>query len=128
MINAKKSHLIIWAEENGTTTDGNLEWSFGNGTDNNINCGLCIPVTGKITKASLSAAALNTPAGDMKVNIVINGNEDTNYQIKKRTGNYSDTTIFQTPLSVSEGDRINFISRSTNSSVTHAVVSVLIEF
>ena len=128
MINAKKSHLIIWAEENGATTDGNLEWSFGNGAENNVNFGLCIPVKGKITKATLSSTAGSSPSAEMKVNIIIDGSEVTTHQIKKRTGNYSDVTIFQTPIEVDDGDRINFISRSTNSSVTHAVVSVLIEF
>ena len=64
----------------------------------------------------------------MKVNIVIDCSEVTTHQIKKRTGNYSDVTIFQTPIDVDDGDRINFISRTTNSSVTHAIVSALIEF
>ena len=127
-IDAKKNHLIIWAEENGSVSDGNLEWSFGNGTDNNIYFGLCIPVDGKITKGSICAAASSSTASEMRVNLIINGNEEANYQVKKRTGNYSDTTKFQTPLVVSKGDRLNFISRSTNSSVTHAIVSVLIEF
>lgn len=128
MINAKKSHLLIWAEEYGSTGDGNLEWSFGNGTDGNIHYGLCIPVNGKITKATLSSAAGSIPSADMKVNIVIDGTEITTHQIKKRSGNYSDVTIFNTPLAISEGDRINFISRTSNSSVTHAVVTLLIEF
>lgn len=128
MINAKKSHILIWGEENGSTVNGNIEWSFGNGTDDDINFGLCIPVTGKITKATLSSTTSSEPSGEMKVNILINGTEETGHQIKKKNGNYSDTTIFQTPLDISEGDRINFISRTTNTSVTHAVVSVLIEF
>lgn len=64
----------------------------------------------------------------MKVNLVIDGVEITTHQIKKRSGNYSDTIIFQTPLDVSEGDRLNFRSRTTNASVTHVIVSVLIEF
>lgn len=89
LINAKKSHVLVWAEENGPTSDGNLEWSFGNGTDDNISIGISIPTTGKITKATLAAAAQSSPAAEMRVNIVINGTENTNYQIIKQTGNYS---------------------------------------
>lgn len=128
LINAKKSHLLLWAEQNGTVTNGTLDYSFGNGTYGNINFGLCIPVNGQITRATLSSAAGSSPSAEMKVNIVIDGTEITTHQIKKRTGNYSDVTIFNTPLAVSEGDRINFISLTSNSSITHAVVSILIEF
>ena len=123
-----ESRLLIWAEEHGNITNGNLEWSFGNGTDDNIKYGLCIPVKGKIISATLSAAAGSTAPSSMQVNIIINGSEKATHPIHLSANSFSEVTEFPLPLNVEKGDRINFISRSSNSSVTHALVSVFIEF
>lgn len=68
---------------------------FLHGTNASINFGLCIPVTGQITKATLSSTTTSGPSDEMKVNIVLNGSE-VSHQVIKQTGNYCDTTVFQT--------------------------------
>ena len=42
-----KHYITVWAEESGNLTQGNLEWSFGNGTENNSKYGWPSPADGK---------------------------------------------------------------------------------
>ncbi|KAG1651860.1 hypothetical protein GQR58_026696 [Nymphon striatum] len=46
----KKPIITIWAEENSGTTDGEYEWSFGNGGDGSDHGlqGYCMPASGRI--------------------------------------------------------------------------------
>ena len=48
-------------------------------------------------------------------------------KIIKPANEWSNHTIFSNPVTIKAGDRINFRSRTSNSSVTHAMVSLLIE-
>ena len=121
-----KKYISIHAEENGNLTDGNVEYSFGNGTDANNNYGFAMPANGKIISCSICAAAAASKAGQITASLLINGTQNTNYQIVKPSNVYSSASNFQTPLNLSAGDRINFISKSTNSSVTHSLISLLI--
>jgi len=47
--------------------------------------------------------------------------------VTQPSGKYSGTITFGTPLELAQGDIINFRSASTNSGVTSAIVSLLIE-
>ena len=86
-VDMRKPITAVWAEENGPTTDGNYEWSFGNGSDGEDHGlhGYCVPAMGRIIRGSLSAAAWSTEAVPdlMTVNIVKNGVEQTTYSITK---------------------------------------------
>ena len=122
-----KPVITIWAEENGALNLDQLEWSFGNGTENSVNYGYCLPTKGKIFAGSLTASSSGSPPGEIKVNLVVNGIEKSDYQITKPNNVFSSHITFQAPLSLNAGDRINFISKTNNSLVTHALVSLLIE-
>ena len=122
-----KPVITIWAEENGALNLDQLEWSFGNGTENSVNYGYCLPTKGKIFAGSLTASSSGSPPGEIKVNLVVNGIEKSDYQITKPNNVFCNHITFQAPLSLNAGDRINFISKTNNSLVTHALVSLLIE-
>lgn len=127
MIANKKQYITIWAEENGSISSGNLEWSFGNGTESQSKYGYCIPVSGKIIYATLTATAGGSTTSDIFLTLIINGVENTYYIIRKPANKLSYVTLFKKPFNLNAGDVINFKSKTNNPSVTHALVSLLIE-
>ena len=64
---------------------------------------------------------------EVKVNIVVNGKEQVNQSIVKKSGDICSCTIFRDPIELKQCDIVNFISRTTNNKITNAYVSVLIE-
>ena len=123
-----KSYITVWAEGNlrqsfgnRTENNSNLQWSFGNGIENNRNYGWPSPADGKIIRGSISASS---QAPEVIVCLVHNGSEKTDYEIVKEVDSLSNYTVFQRPLEIKAGDRINFRS---GSSVRHAIVNILIE-
>ncbi|ELU12218.1 hypothetical protein CAPTEDRAFT_211934 [Capitella teleta] len=101
-VDSRKPVVAVWAEENG-------------------------PITSRIIRGSLASTAGTQIPSNMNVLIVKNGVVEPNYSITKDLGMRSGTVTFSTPLELSEGDRINFKSNSSNSLVTGSIVSVLIE-
>ena len=123
-----KSYITVWAEGNlkrsfgnRTENNSNLQWSFGNGSENNIQYGWPSPVDGKIIRGSISASS---QAQEVIVCLVHNGSEKTDYEIVKEVDSLSNYTVFERPLEIKAGDRINFRS---DSYVRHAIVNILIE-
>ena len=116
-----KSYITVWAEGNRTENNSNLQWSFGNGIENNRNYGWPSPADGKIIRGSISASS---QAPEVNVCLVHNGSEKRDYEIVKEVDSLSNYTVFQRPLEIKAGDRINFRS---DSSVRHAIVNILIE-
>ena len=123
-----KSYITVWAEGNlrrslGNISENNsnLQWSFGNGIENNRNYGWPSPADGKIIRGSISAS---NQAPEVNVCLVHNGSEKRDYEIVKEVDSLSNYTVFQRPLEIKAGDRINFHS---DSSVRHAIVNILIE-
>ena len=123
-----KSYITVWAEGNlrrslgnRSENNSNLQWSFGNGSENNIQYGWPSPVDGKIIRGSISASS---QAPEVIVCLVHNGSEKTDYEIVKEVDSQSNYTVFERPLEIKAGDRINFRS---DSSVRHAIVNILIE-
>ena len=123
-----KSYITVWAEGNlrqsfgnRTENNSNLQWSFGNGIENNRNYGWPSPADGKIIRGSISASSQAT---EVNVCLVHNGSEKRDYEIVKEADSLSNYTVFQRPLEIKAGDRINFHS---DSSVRHAIVNILIE-
>ena len=134
-VSSRKPMITVHAEENGSLSVGNTEWSFGNGVQNrDHNFGYCMPAAGRIIKGTLSAVSQNDaidaagqPAGYARVNILKNGIELTDQSIVKEDGEWGGCVSFNPPLELNAGDRINFISKTNNTNVTAAIVSVLVE-
>ena len=123
-----KSYITVWAEGNlkqsfgnRTENNSNLQWSFGNGIENNRNYGWPSPADGKIIRGSISASSQAT---EVNVCLVHNGSEKRDYEIVKEVDSLSNYTVFERPLEIKAGDRINFRSES---SVRRAIVNILIE-
>ena len=123
-----KSYITVWAEGNlrrsfgnRTENNSNLQWSFGNGSENNIQYGWPSSVDGKIIRGSISASS---QADEVIVYLVHNGSEKRDYEIVKEADSPSNYTVYERPLEIRAGDRINFRS---DSSVRNAIVNILIE-
>ena len=125
-----KPVITVWAEEKGPLGDGHYEFSFGNGLSGGDHAygGYCMTAPGRITQASLTATERRIILGEeIKVNIVINGKEQVQESIVKKTGDICSCTIFRDPIELNQCDVINFISRTTNDRITNAYVSIMIE-
>ena len=124
-----KTHpfIAVYAEVNGPLIKSSLQWSFGNNfaanaQNNNKQYGWPSPVDGKIVRGSICACE----ASEVIVGLVLNG-ADKGVKITKPADEWSNHTIFSDPITIKAGDRINFRSKTSNSSVTHAMVNLLIE-
>ena len=125
-----KPIITVWAEEKGPLGDNHYEFSFGNGSSGSehVYGGYCMSATGRIIRGSLTATeSRNILSEEVKVNIVVNGKEQVNQSIVKKSGDICSCTIFRDPIELKQCDIINFISRTTNSKITNAYVSILIE-
>ena len=125
-----KPIITVWAEEKGPLGNGNYEFSFGNGSSGSEHAygGYCMSAPGKIIRGSLTATeSKNIFAEEVKVNIVVNGIEQVNQSIIKKPGDICSCTVFNDPVELKQCDIINFISRTANSKITNAYVSILIE-
>ena len=118
--------ITVYAEENGPLIKSSLQWSFGNGCERNKQYGWPSPVDGKIIRGSICVCAGNHQASEVIVGLVLNG-ADKDLKIAKPVNEWSNHTIFSDPITIKAGDRINFRSKTSNSSVTHAMVNLLIE-
>ena len=118
--------ITVYAEENGPLIKSSLQWSFGNGCERNKQYGWASPVDGKIVRGSICVCAGNHQASEVIVGLVLNS-ADKDVKIAKPVNEWSNHTIFSDPITIKAGDRINFRSKTSNSSVTHAMVNLLIE-
>ena len=125
-----KPIITVWAEEKGPLGNGHYEFSFGNGSSGSEHAygGYCMSAPGRIIRGSLTVTESKTIlAEEVKVNIVLNGKEQVNQSIAKKSGDICSCTIFRDPIELKQCDIINFISRTTNTKITNAYVSILIE-
>ena len=113
-VDSRKPLITVWAEERGSIANGTYEWSFGNGGEGEVHrrIGFTMLASGRVLRMGLSATTSSGPSGEISIVIAVNGVVYVNYIIIKPDNQYSSTTTFQTPLEVSEGDRINFRSQS----------------
>ena len=82
---------------------------------------------GRIIRGSLTATQSRIILSEeVKVNIVVKGKEQVNHSIVKKSRDICSCSIFD-PVELKQCDVINFISRTTNSKITNACVSILIE-
>ena len=125
-----KAIITVWAEEKGPLGDGHYEFSFGNGSSGSEHAygGYCMSAPGTIIRGSLMATeSRNILSEEVKVNIVVNGKEQVNQSIVKKSGDICSCTVFTDPVELNQCDVINFISRTTNNKITNAYVSILIQ-
>ena len=116
----------MWAEEKGPLGNGHYEFSFGNGSSGGEHAhgGYCMSTPGRIIRGSFMATESTIVlAEELKVNIVVNGKEQVNHSIVKKSGDICSCIIFE----LKRCDVINFISRTSNNKITNAYVSILIE-
>ena len=125
-----KPIITVWAEEKGPLNNGHYEFSFGNGSSGPEHAygGYCMSTPGRIIRGSLTTTENRKIfAGEVKVNITVNGKEQAQESIVKKSGDLCSCTIFNNPIELKRCDVINFISRTTNNKITNAYVSILIE-
>ena len=125
-----KPIITVWAEEKGPLGDGHYEFSFGNGSSGSEHAygGYCMSAPGRIIRGSLTVTQSRIILSEeVKVNVVVNGKEQVNQSIIKKSGDIFSCTIFRDPIELKQCDIINFISRTANNKITNAYVSILIE-
>ena len=125
-----KPIITVWAEEKGPLGNGNYEFSFGNGSSGAEHAygGYCMSTPGRIIRGSLTVTeSKNILANEVKVNILVNGKEQVNQSIIKKSGDICSCSIFRDPIELKQCDIINFVSRTANNKITNAYVSILIE-
>ena len=125
-----KPIITVWAEEKGPLNNGHYEFSFGNGSSGPEHGygGYCMTEPGRIIRGSLTATeSKNIFAGEIIVNILVNGKEHAQESIVKKSGELCSCTIFRDPIELKQCDIVNFISRTANNKVTNAYISILIE-
>ena len=125
-----KPIITVWAEEKGPMGNGHYEFSFGYGSSGSEHAygGYCMSAPGRIIRGSLTVTESRIILSEeVKVNIVVNGKEQVNQSIVKKSGDICSFTIFRDPIELKQCDVISFISRTTDSKVTNTYVSILIE-
>ena len=125
-----KPIITVWAEEKGPLGNGHYEFSFGNGSSGSEHAygGYCMSTSGRIIRGSLTVTeSRNILSEEVKVNITVNGKEQVNQSIIKKSGDICSCSIFRDPIELKQCDVINFISRTANNKITNAYVSILIE-
>ena len=125
-----KPIITVRAEEKGPLGNGHYEFSFGNGGSGSDHAygGYCMSAPGRIIRGSLTVTgSRNILSEEVKVNIVVNGKEQVNQSIVKKSGDICSCTISRHPIELNQCDIIHFISRTANNKITNAYVSILIE-
>ena len=105
-----KPIITVWKEEKGPLGNGHYEFSFDNGSSGSEHAygGYCINAPGRIIRGSLTATeSRNILSEEVKVNIVVNGKEQVNQSIVKKSGDICSCTIFRDPIELKQCDVIN---------------------
>ena len=115
-----KPIITVWAEEKGLLGNGHYEFSNGSSGSKHAYGGYCMSAPGRIMRGSLTATeSRNILLEEVKVNIVVNGNEQVNKSIIKKSRDICSCVIFRDPIELNQCDIINFISRTANSKITN---------
>ena len=96
-----KPIITVWAEEKGPLGTGHYEFLFGNGSSGSEHAygGYCMSAPGRIIRGSHTVTeSRNILSGEVKVNIVVNGKEQVNQSIVKKSGDICSCTIFRDPI------------------------------
>lgn len=107
------TYLSVWAEESGTLSANNTQWSFGNGAVGNIS--IVIPENMELYSVSLSCDIFGNGAS---INFLRNGGTSVNVNF---TTNH-ELIELGNPVSFSAGDRIGFETSTVSGSNVDARV------
>ena len=120
--------ITVYAEEYGSLTKGEYEWSFGNGVSGgNSERGYLMAVSGRLKYMSLAITTASSRPSEARVEIVINGVLHNLYGVTKPLGRFSSFITFGNPIPLSRGDMLNFRTATTNPEVSSAVIACIIE-
>ena len=103
-----KPIITMWTEEKGPLGNGHYEFSFGNGCSGSEHAygGYCMSAPGRIIRGSLAATENKIIlTEELKVNIVVNGKEQVNHSIVKKSGDICSCTIFRNPVELKQFQR-----------------------
>jgi len=131
-VSQMKPVITIWAERYGPINSLQCEWSFGSsatGGRGHRKLGYTMMADGRVLRMGMSAHVDGRPIdAPAIVSIAVNGRgRGLGYSVLIPANSYHGTTVFDQPLELRSGMRINFQSFSNNPAVTSAVVSLLIE-
>jgi len=117
----------LWAEENAALATATYEWAYGNGANT--------PSTGGQTKyvpsgytCTLVAMTLTIGGGTATVEAVINGTpqgSNANVSVSSGTTNTNDSF---TPVSISNGDLVNFRTQTASGTSGPCVATMIFKF
>ena len=112
-----KPITTVCAEEKGPLGDGHYEFSLGNGNSGSEHAygGYGMSAPGRNIHGSLTVTESKTILSeDVKGNIVVNGEEQFNQSIVKKSGDICSCTVFRNPIELKQCYVLNFISKTTN--------------
>ena len=112
VLSGVKPCISIWAERNEAFS-GQYQFSFGGGSIGRDQryCGYPMTTSGRILRMGLSATTnLGLAAAEMTVTLVVNGEPISGSHITKGSQTFTTVKTFNTPLELSLGDRLTFMS------------------
>ncbi|MGB5693410.1 MAG: hypothetical protein WBM43_12465, partial [Flavobacteriaceae bacterium] len=117
--------IVIWAEENGSLANNQLEWSFGNGATGQI--GIPLPEAWEAYAVSFNADA--NGGSDTVTMAVTDSNTNTNLFTFTASGNANNmvyTQILASPVAIPAGTSIGFRTVTESGNVSDARVAVFL--
>ena len=121
-----KRAITICAERSGSITTGLAQWSFGANAQHGF-IGYPMIKSGRVLGLGLSAAAgAAAPTADVTVKMIDDVINDVG-SVTALAGSFTGVANIFPAYELSAGRQLQFISLTTNASVTGAIVSALIE-
>ena len=125
----KNTYMVpIWAEENSTLGNNTFEWAFGNGANTPSNHGVTIYVPSGYTAAVVAmTATTNTASGSSVIELNLNGvnqGSSCNVTLSGRSG----TNDSFSPVALSSGDRLNFMTTTAGTNAQPTIVTAWIKY
>ena len=93
--------ITVWAEEKGPLGDVHYKLSFGNGSSGSEHAygGYCMRAPGRIIRGSLTVTESSVILSEnVKIDVVVNGIEQINHSIVKKSGDICSCVIFRDPI------------------------------
>jgi hypothetical protein len=120
----------IWAEENSALGATNTyEWAFGNGANTPAGGGLLVYVpSGQTCEVKAMGVKMNNTSGSATVELVLNGTPQGTACQVVATGNGGALVELGTPLSISNGDRVNFRTSSSSGTASPCTAIAWLEY
>jgi hypothetical protein len=128
---ASTTYLVpLWAEENSTLGASNTyEWAFGNGANTPAGGGVLIYVpNGQTCAVKAMGVKMNNTSGSATVELVHNGTPQGSSARVVATSNGGALSELSTPLSISNGDMLNFLTSSSSGTSSPCTAVAWLEY